>query len=130
MGRACFDVCPSSISNPHKKQAFQLAYCLIMLEYIGAALHPPAGLPTGTNVLMTNGCCPPPPPIGGRPPCLPWCPTKLANGVCALQPPVLALPGVVPRPRPPRQPQCSAWKVGKAGIVTPATCGCATGTCW
>ncbi len=58
------DVGPSSTLNPHEKHTFQFASCLMMLEYIGAAL-------------CCMGCCmkgatppphPPLPPMGGKAP--------------------------------------------------------------
>ncbi len=71
------DVCPSSTSKPQEKQTFQFAYCLMILEYIGATLR--------DTFCCVKGTTPPPrpPPMGGSPP-WPPCPMKFAKGVVCL----------------------------------------------
>jgi len=71
----------------------------MIFEYIGAAFLGMACCVKG-NTLPPR---PPPPPMGGRPPCPP-CLTKFANGVHALQPPVVTKFVRLPRPFPPRLP--------------------------
>ena len=71
----------------------------MIFEYIGAAFLGMACCVKG-NTLPLH---PPPPPMGGRPPCPPRL-TKFANGVRALQPPVVTKFVRLPRPFPPRLP--------------------------
>ena len=100
------DVWPSSTSNPHEKHAFML-----LLEYIGAALHaatmPPGapGTKAGTMLL----------------PIPPWRAVQSANGVCGVQCPPGTIAGAPPpRPSPgllPPRAVPPGWKLPMVGML-------------